>query len=74
MKKNKDKNFRLNTLILTKVKVKLINYVSLPDRYSNNLRCVAIWLRGMYVCDDSHDEILETTFLREELNYDKLFW
>ena len=27
---------------------------------------------AVYVCDETHDEIMETIFSREELHYDKL--
>ena len=49
--KNKENCFRLNTLILTKVKVKLINYIALPARASNNLRYFEIMLGAVYVWD-----------------------
>ena len=42
---------RLNTVILTKVKVKSINYVSISVRSLNNLRGDAIRLGDVYVCD-----------------------
>ena len=57
--------------ILTKVKVKSINYVSLPNRYSNKLRGNATRLGAVYVCDDAHDEIVQTFSLRLELYYDE---
>ena len=58
----------MNTVILTKVKVKLINDVPLPDIAPNKLRSDVIRLVSFYVCDVTHDEILETVFSREELN------
>ena len=64
--------FRLNTVILTKVKVQLINDIYLPDRASNKLRGGTIRSGAVYVCDVTHDEILETIFSREELYYDEL--
>ena len=41
----------LDTVILTKVKVKSINDVDFHDRYSNHLRLGAIRLGSGYVCD-----------------------
>ena len=70
--KNKGKiTLRLNTVILTKVKVKSINDVAPPDRASNKLSCDSIWFCTIYACDVTHDEILENTFSREELYYDE---
>ena len=66
--------FRLNTVILTKVKVKSINDVALPDRASYRLRGDAIRLGSVYVYDDLHDEILNIVFENEELNHDNYFW
>ena len=63
---------RLNTVILTKAKVKSINYVALPARASNKLRGDEIMLGAVYVCYVTHDEILETIFSKEGLNYDEL--
>ena len=61
--KNKGKiTLRLNTVILTKVKVKSINDVALPDKASNKLRGDTIRLSAVYVCDFTHDEIMETIF------------
>ena len=54
--------FRLNTVILTKVALKLINGVALTSRYSNNLRGDSTKLGSVYVCGDSHDKILKTIF------------
>ena len=45
----------LNTVILTKVKVKPINYVSLTDKDANNLRGDVIRLVAVHFCDDAHD-------------------
>ena len=56
---------RLNTFILTKVKVQSINYVATPDRPPNKLRGDAIRLDAVYVLDVAHDEIMETIFSRE---------
>ena len=50
--------FRLNTVILTKVKVKSINDVNIPSISSNKLRVDAIWLGDVYVCGDTHNEIM----------------
>ena len=61
--KKKERNFfRLNTVTLTKVKLKSINDVALDDRASNTLRGDTIRLGAVYVFDDIHDEILETVF------------
>ena len=51
--------------------MKSINDVDFPDRASNNLRSDLIRLGNVYVCDKSHNEILETILSREELNYDE---
>ena len=64
--------FRLNNVVLTQVKVQSINDVNIPSISSNNLRVDAIRLVGVYVCDDTHDKILEAIFLREELHYYEL--
>ena len=56
---------RFNTVILTKLKVKSINDVALPDRASNNSRCDSSRLVLVYACDDVHDNILDTIFARE---------
>ena len=56
---------RLNTIILTKLKVKPIKDVALPTRYKNNLIGDAIRLGTVYVCDYAHDKIFETIFARE---------
>ena len=58
----------MNTVILTKVKVKSINDASLTTRLSNNLMGDAFRLGGVYVCVELHDEIIETIFSWEELN------
>ena len=55
----------MNTVILTKVRVKSINDIALPYRDSNNLRCDSIRLGAVYICDESHDEILDTVFSRK---------
>ena len=62
--KNKTKKnvFRFTSVILIKVKVKSINYVALPYIALNTLRGDTIRLYAVYVCDDAHDEILETIF------------
>ena len=60
--------FRLNTVILTKVKVQYINDVALPTRSSSKLRCDSIRMGAVYVCGAIHDEILEAIFSKEELN------
>ena len=54
----------LNTVILTKVEVKPINDCVLPDGAINKLRGDAIKSGAVYICDDTHDEILETVFSR----------
>ena len=64
MKKLRKKIVRLNTVILTKLKVKSINYIDFPDIAANKVRGDAIRLGGVYVCDDTHYYILETTFSR----------
>ena len=46
---------RLNTVILTKVKVQSMNVVNLPDRASNKMRVCAIRLGAGYVCDNIHN-------------------
>ena len=50
---------RLNTIILTKVKVKSINYVSLPVITSYKFRGGSIRLVAVYFCDHSHYDLLE---------------
>ena len=71
--KNKGKTIvRLNTVIITKLKVKSINYFTLPDRPSNKLRVDEIGLGAVYVCDITHDAILDTIFSREESRYNEL--
>ena len=62
----------LNTFILTKIKLKIINNVSLPDISSKKLRSDTIRFGAVYLCDITHDEILENIFKREELNYNEL--
>ena len=52
----------LNNFILTKVKVKSINNVTITGASSNNLRGCTIRLGAVYVCHYSHNEILETIF------------
>ena len=64
-KKMEEKLFRLNTFILTKIKLQSINDVSLPGKSSNKFRGDSIRLGAFYVCDVTHDEILETIFSRE---------
>ena len=49
-----------------------INDVDIPDRASNKLRVDEFRLGAVYFFDVTHDEILETIFSREELNYDEL--
>ena len=56
--------FGLNNVTLTKVKVKSINTVNIPDISSNKLSGDLIRLCAVYVCDDIYDEILETIFKR----------
>ena len=72
LKKTQETIGRLNTFILTKVRVKLINDVDNPDRASNNFRGDLIRLVNVYFCDVTHHEILETIFSREELHRDEL--
>ena len=62
---------RLNNLILTKVEVQSINDATLTAIASNNFRGDAIRFGSVYVCDDTHDEILETIFSRKTINYDE---
>ena len=47
-------------MIITKVKVQSINYIAINARALNTLTGYAISLGGVYVCDNTHDEILET--------------
>ena len=61
----------MNTVILTKVKAKSTNDAIITTRASNNWIIYEIRLCDVYVCDESHDELLETIFSRKELNYDK---
>ena len=61
----------MSPVILTKLKLQSINYVYLHDRASNNIKGGVIRLGYVYVCDVTHDEILDTIFSREELHYDK---
>ena len=56
--------FRLNTVILIKLKVKSITDVFLPTIASNKLRCDAIRLGAVCVFDVTHGEIMETVFSR----------
>ena len=58
MKSIKKKNVKLNTDILTQIKVQSINYVALHARASNKLRCDAIRLGDVYICDVAHNKIL----------------
>ena len=52
MKKNKGGNIvRLNTVILTKIKLQSINDVALPDIASKRLRGDIIRLGAVYVCE-----------------------
>ena len=70
LKKNQGQSIvRLNTVILTKVKVQSIDYVALPTRASNKFRGDTIRLGAVYVCDDANNEILEKIFSRKELNH-----
>ena len=63
MKKKKEQTiFRLNTVILNKLKLQSIKDVALPTRASDNLRDDEIRLGDVYVCDDAHDEILGIIF------------
>ena len=63
-KKRGKKIVRLNTVILTKLKVQSINDVALTDRESNKLRGDAIRLGDVYVCYVTHNEIMDTIYLR----------
>ena len=63
---------RLNTVTLPKVNLKSINDVNIPDRASNKLRGDVIRLGVVYVCDDTHNEILEAIFSSEDLHYYEL--
>ena len=72
MKKNEGKKIvRLNNLILTKVEVQSINDTALTAIASNKFRGDAIRFGSVYVCDDTHDEILETIFSKKTINYDE---
>ena len=53
---------RLNTYILTRVKIKSTKYVALPSRASNKLSGDTIRLDTVSVRDNTHDEIMETIF------------
>ena len=61
-KKQRKKNFRLNTVLLTKVKLKSINDFARPARESNKLRGDAVMSGDVYVFDDTHDKTLEIIF------------
>ena len=52
----------MNTVILTKLRVQSIHDVDITARTSNKLRGDKIRLGAVYICDDTHDEILETIF------------
>ena len=67
------KKIRLNTVIITKIKVQSISVVTLTNIASNKLRGDKIKLGALYVCDYAHYEILETIFSREELHDNELF-
>ena len=54
----KKKIVRLNTVILTQVRVQSINDVNIADWDSNKFRINTIRLGAFYVCDDTHDEIM----------------
>ena len=71
MKMKIKKTAKLNTFILTNVKVKPRYGIAPPDGAQNNWRYDAIRLGTVYDCDDAHNEILETMFSMKELNYDK---
>ena len=58
-------------MILTKVKVQSISNVNIPYRESNIFIIGTIRLGVVYVCDDIHNEIMDTIFSREELYYDE---
>ena len=60
----------MNIVILAKLKLQSMNYISLPDKASHKLRCDAIGFVTVYVFDVTHNEIMETIFSREELHYD----
>ena len=64
-RKWKKKIVRLNTINLTKVKLKSINYVAITAKASNYLRGDEIRLGAIYVCDYAHDEIMEIKISRE---------
>ena len=44
----------MNTVILSKVKVKLINEFYIPNIASNKLRGDSIRLGDVYICDESY--------------------
>ena len=64
----------LKTVILTKLRVQSINGVSLPYIASNKLRIDSIRLVNVYVCDLTHDEILETNFQGNNKIMMSSFW
>ena len=56
MKKNQGgKFFSLSTIILTKVELKLINYIALPNRAENNSRFYSIRLCDVHFGNYAHD-------------------
>ena len=57
-------------MIITKVKVQSINYIAINARALNTLTGYAISLGGVYVCDNTHDEILETINFKGRI----IFW
>ena len=57
-------------MILTKVKLQSIDYANLPSGALNKFTGDAIMLCCFYVCDSTHNEIMENIFSREELHYD----
>ena len=74
-----EKNPRINNCqfkycYIKKKQLKSINNVSLTTIASDKLRVHAIRLCTVYVCDDSHGEILETAFSRGELNHDEFIF
>ena len=72
MKKVKETIVRLNTVIMTKVKLQSVNHVNITSRGINKWSGDTIRLGDVYIYYVTHDEILETIFLREYLNDKKL--
>ena len=61
-KKWRKTTFRLNNIILTKVKLQSINDVALTGRASNKLCGDAISLSDAYISDDTNNGVTENVF------------